>query len=97
MKINWFTIFSSLDIFSIEPTPIHRQMYTKYLGNPALLGNQTFAMKVNRRPNLKNLGRGLNPPKPGLNWAPAWNIWYNFKWIQPYLNRGLNSFNSATA
>ena len=32
----------------------------------------------------------------------SWNIWYNFKWNQPYLNRGLNlnrrsnSLNSAT-
>ena len=31
----------------------------------------------------------------------SWNIWYNFKWNQPYLNRGLNlnrrlnSLNSA--
>ena len=24
-----------------------------------------------QRPNLKNLSRGLNPPKPGLNLAPA--------------------------
>ena len=52
--------------------------------------------------NLNNLSRGLNPPNPGLNSAPAWNIWYNFKWNQPYLNRGLNlnrrsnSLNSAT-
>ena len=34
--------------------------------------------------------------------AGFWNIWYNFKWNQPYLNRGLNlnprsnSLNSAT-
>ena len=32
----------------------------------------------------------------------SWNIWYNFKWNQPYLSRGLNlnrranSLNSAT-
>ena len=32
----------------------------------------------------------------------SWGIWYNFKWNQPYLNRGwnlnrgLNSLNSAT-
>ena len=32
----------------------------------------------------------------------SWNIWYNFKWNQPYLSRGLNlnrrsnSFDSAT-
>ena len=32
----------------------------------------------------------------------SWNIWYNFKWNQPYLNRGINlnrrsnSLNSAT-
>ena len=35
-------------------------------------------------------------------WLKSWNIWYNFKWNQPYLNRGLNlnrhlnSLNSAT-
>ena len=26
---------------------------------------------TDQRPNLKNLSRGLNPPKPGLNYAPA--------------------------
>ena len=26
---------------------------------------------IDLRPNLKDLSRGLNPPKPGLNWAPA--------------------------
>ena len=51
--------------------------------------------------NLKNLSRGLNPPKPGLNLAPAW-ILKHFKWNQPYLSRALNlnrrsnSLNSAT-
>ena len=44
--------------------------------------------------NLKNLSRGLNPPKH--------NTKYNLKWNQPYLSRGLNlnrrsnSLNSAT-
>ena len=28
-------------------------------------------LKVVQRWNLKNLSRGLNPPKPGLNLAPA--------------------------
>ena len=32
--------------------------------------NSTFH-QVHQRPNLKNLSRGLNPPKPGLNEAPA--------------------------
>ena len=43
--------------------------------------------------------------KTSLNLAPgykSWNIWYNFKWNQPYLSRGLNlnrrsnSLNSAS-
>ena len=59
--------------------------------------------------NLKNLSRGLNPPKSAktrFKWSArrlkSWNIWYHFKWNQPYLNRGLNlnrrsnSLNSPT-
>ena len=30
-----------------------------------------FLSKTNQRWNLKNLSRGLNPSKPGLNLAPA--------------------------
>ena len=46
------------------------------------------------------MSHGLNLPKPGLKRRlKFWNIWYNFKWNQPYLSRGLNlnrRSNSAT-
>ena len=34
-------------------------------------GNEQWPGKLIQRWNLKNLSRGLNPPKPGLNEAPA--------------------------
>ena len=46
-------------------------------------------------------GVGHSAPK-GYIRHKSWNIWYNFKWNQPYLSRGLNlnrrshSLNSAT-
>ena len=55
--------------------------------------------------NLKNLSRGLNPPKTRFKLSAGLNLETfdtNFKWNQPYLNRGLNlnhrsnSLNSAT-
>ena len=33
--------------------------------------NNAFDFSKDQRWNLKNLSRGLNPPKPGLNSAPA--------------------------
>ena len=55
-------------------------------------------------PNLMNLSRDLNPPKPVSikHRLKSWNIEYNFKWNQLYLGRGLNlsrrsnSLNSAS-
>ena len=50
-------------------------------------------------PNLMNLSRVSNQPKPGFNW----NVEYNFKWNQPYLSRvsnissGSNCLSSASA
>ena len=55
-------------------------------------------------PNLMNLTRVKNPPKPIKikRRLKSWNIEYNFNWNQPYssrvsnLNRGPNSLNSAS-
>ena len=55
-------------------------------------------------PNLMNLSRVLNPPKPVSieRRFKSWNIEYNFTWNQPYLSQVLNlsresnSLNSAS-
>ena len=40
---------------------------------------------THQSPNLMNLSRVSNPPKPALieRWLKSWNIEYTFKWNQP--------------